>query len=164
VGAEAGATGRSLQPQLDQAFAERRRSSETRCQESLGRLDPEEWRSWAELLSMRAARSGSRAWRFQYVALERWHEAYELHRRLCAIAVRRHGTPCALASSASVIRRRTFCREASTLGQGLKEFAGCLGEVHDLDVLWERIRTFGSPTLKPLHIGERESSRTQSPR
>jgi len=133
-----------LQPQLDQALAEREEALKRDAQDSLSRLDPEEWRSWAELLSMRAARVRIEGLAFQYVALERWHEAYELHRQ----ALRNRSQTSWHALRVGIKRFRytaeNFLPERhQRWGKDLKNLQDALGEVHDLDVLWERIRTFG---------------------
>jgi len=133
-----------LQPQLDQTLAAREDALKRDAQESLGRLDHEEWRSWAELLSMRAARVRIEGLAFQYVALERWHEAYELHRQ----ALRNRSQTSWHALRVGIKRFRytaeNFLPERhQRWGKDLKNLQDALGEVHDLDVLWERIRTFG---------------------
>jgi CHAD domain-containing protein len=133
-----------LQPQLDQALAAREETLKRDAQESLSRLDHEEWRSWAEHLSTRAARVRIEGLAFQYVALERWHEAYELHRR----ALRNRSQTSWHTLRVGIKRLRytaeNFLPERhQRWGKDLKNLQDALGEVHDLDVLWERIRAFG---------------------
>jgi len=133
-----------LQPQLDQALAEREEALKRDAQESLSRLDHEEWRSWAEHLSTRAARVRIEGLAFQYVALERWHEAFELHRQ----ALRNRSQTSWHALRVGIKRLRytaeNFLPERhQRWGKDLKNLQDALGEVHDLDVLWERIRAFG---------------------
>src|SRR6266852_169436 len=73
--------GDPLQQVLDQALADREDALKRDAQTSLGRLDHDQWRRWSDHLGTRAARVRIENPVFQYLALERWQEAYELHRR-----------------------------------------------------------------------------------
>jgi len=133
-----------LQLELDQALAVREEALKREAQTSLGRLDAEQWRGWAEHLSARAARVRIESPAFQYAALERWHEAYELHRR----ALRNRSQVAWHALRVGIKRFRytaeNFLPERhERWAKDLKALQDALGEVHDLDVLWEQIRTFG---------------------
>ena len=134
----------SLQPLLDQSLAAREETLKRDAQESLSRLDQSEWRSWSEHLSSRAARVRIESPVFQYVALERWHEAYQLHR----LALRNRSQVAWHSLRVGIKRFRytveNFLPERhERWGKDLKHLQDALGEVHDLDVLWDRIRAHG---------------------
>jgi len=140
-----------LQPLLDQALAAREEALKRDAQESLSRLDHSEWRAWAEHLSSRAARVRIESPVFQYIALERWHEAYELHRH----ALRNRSQVAWHALRVGIKRLRytveNFLPERhERWGKELKYLQDALGEVHDLDVLWERIRAHGFEDREPV--------------
>jgi CHAD domain-containing protein len=133
-----------LQPLLDQSLVVREEALKRDAQESLSRLDHGQWRAWADHLSARAARVRIESPVFQYVALERWHEAYELHRR--ALRNRSQVTWHTLRVGIKRLRYtvENFLPERhERWGKDLKYLQDALGEVHDLDVLWERIRAHG---------------------
>jgi exopolyphosphatase/guanosine-5'-triphosphate,3'-diphosphate pyrophosphatase len=131
-----------LQPLLDEALAARETVLKREAQESLSHLDHDEWRTWSEHLAARAARVRLDSPVFQYVALERWHEAHELHRQAL-----RNRSQAAWHSLRVGIKRLRYTAENflpdrhERWGKDLKLLQDALGEVHDLDVLWEQIRT-----------------------
>lgn len=133
-----------LQLELDQALAVREEALKREAQISLGSLDAEQWREWAEHLSARAARVQIESPAFQYSALDRWHEAYELHRRAL-----RNRSQVAWHSLRVGIKRFRYTVENflperhERWAKDLKVLQDALGGAHDLDVLWEQIRTFG---------------------
>jgi len=133
-----------LQPLLDQALATREDALKREAQDSLSRLDHSQWRAWAVHLSTRGARVRIESPAFQYIALERWHEAHELHRQAL-----RNRSQAAWHSLRVGIKRFRYTLENflpqrhERWGKDLKTLQDVLGEVHDLDVLWEGIRTFG---------------------
>jgi CHAD domain-containing protein len=134
----------TLQQVLDQALAEREDALKRDAQTSLGRLDHDQWRKWADHLGARAARVQIESPVFQYLALERWHEAYELHRRAL-----RNRSKVSWHTLRVGIKRFRYTAENflperhERWGKDLKDLQDALGEVHDLDVLWEHIRAYG---------------------
>jgi CHAD domain-containing protein len=129
---------------LDQALGGREEGLKREAQSSLGRLDHDEWRSWAEHLAGRAARVRIDGPVFQYIALERWHKAWGLHRT----ALRNRSRVAWHALRVGIKRFRytaeNFLPERhERWGRDLKALQDELGEVHDLDVLWEQIRAYG---------------------
>ena len=135
--------GDSLQPVLDRALEEREQALKRDAQASLGRLDHAEWRHWAQHLGTRAGRVQLENPVFQYLALERWHEAYELHH--CAL---RNRSKVAWHALRVGIKRFRYTAENflparhERWGKDLKDLQDSLGELHDLDVLWEHIQAF----------------------
>src|SRR5436190_20455254 len=105
---------------------------------ALQAFDRKQWRSWADELPGRAAQIPADSAAFAHVALERWQEAHTLH----SIALRNR-------SKASVhelrigLKRLRYTLENflprlhETWGGQLKELQDLLGDVHDLDVLWQ---------------------------
>jgi CHAD domain-containing protein len=134
--------GDPLQPLLDQSLAIREEALKRDAQESLGHLDHHEWWTWAEHLSSRAARVRIESPVFQYVALERWNEAHDLHKQAL-----RNRSQVAWHALRVGIKRLRYTAENflpqrhERWGKELKYLQDALGEVHDLDVLWERIRS-----------------------
>ena len=160
--------GDPLQPVLDESLAAAEEGLKREAQISLGRLDVEQWRKWSDHLSTRAARVRLESPAFQYAALERWHEAYELHRQAL-----RNRSQVAWHSLRVGIKRfryivENFLPERHELwAKDLKSLQDALGEVHDLDVLWERIRTFGFADAETVsrwrnRIGEERSRRVKA--
>jgi exopolyphosphatase/guanosine-5'-triphosphate,3'-diphosphate pyrophosphatase len=126
------------------------RIREEECKQSarkdLQQFDRRVWRSWARSLPQRAARVRPGSSVYQHLALERWTEAYDLHKRAL-----RAGSMTSWHSLRIGIKRLRYTvenflpREQAEWGFDLKEVQDWLGEVHDLDVLWAaavRIQAF----------------------
>lgn len=104
---------------------------------ALAQFDCQRWSAWAQELPVRAASISSDSPLFTHLALERWHEAYALHRR--ALRDRTN-----VAFHALRIGIKHFRYTVENFLPGLHEFWGedlkvlqdALGDVHDLDVLW----------------------------
>jgi CHAD domain-containing protein len=103
----------------------------------LGQFDRKQWRQWSKSLPRRAARVRLGSLIFKHLALEKWTDAYELHKR--ALRTR---SQVALHTLRIGIKRFRYTvenflpREHEAWGNDLKELQDLLGEVHDLDVLW----------------------------
>lgn len=100
-------------------------------------FDVRQWRKWSRELPRRAARVRRGSVVFKHLALERWTEAYDLHRRAL-----RNRSQVALHELRIGIKRFRYIVENflpqlhEAWGADLKELQDLLGEVHDLDVLW----------------------------
>jgi len=100
-------------------------------------FDVRQWRKWSRELPRRAARVRRGSVVFQHLALERWTEAYGLHRRAL-----RNRSQVAFHELRIGIKRLRYTVENflprlhEAWGADLKELQDLLGEVHDLDVLW----------------------------
>jgi exopolyphosphatase/guanosine-5'-triphosphate,3'-diphosphate pyrophosphatase len=108
-----------------------------RAAEALQQFDAKQWRKWARELPPRAARVRKGSLIFRHLALERWTQAYELHRRAL-----RNRSQVALHNLRIGIKRFRYIvenflpHEHHAWGADLKELQDLLGDVHDLDVLW----------------------------
>jgi len=103
----------------------------------LQEFDRKLWRRWSTSLPRRAAKMRPGSILFKHLALERWTEAYELHRG--ALRNRSHVAFHRLRIGLKRFRYivENFLPEQHAAWSGdLKELQDTLGEVHDLDVLW----------------------------
>lgn len=116
---------------------------------ALQNFDRRQWKTWAGQLPGRAARISPDARVFAQLALERWSEAHALHLRAL-----RNRTNVAFHDLRIGIKRFRYTLENFLPGlyerwsADLKEVQDILGEIHDLDVLWEtalKIKGFSDP-------------------
>ena len=105
--------------------------------QALQEFDRKQWTRWAKTLPRRASRVRKGSIVFRHLALERWNQAYDLHRR----ALRNRSRIAWHALRIGIKRFRyiveNFLPEQHHAWQeDLKHLQDVLGEVHDLDVLW----------------------------
>jgi CHAD domain-containing protein len=112
--------------------------------EALQQFDRKQWQSWARTLPRRAARLQLGSEPFQSLALERWSHA----RRLQSAALKTE-SPAAFHRLRIGLKKFRYVVE-NFLPQlhpqwaaGLKRMQDALGEIHDLDVLWETALRIG---------------------
>jgi CHAD domain-containing protein len=117
------------------------RAREIECkQEALKELqqfDRKQWRQWSRILPRRAARVRPGSIVFKHLALEKWTAAYDLHKR--ALHTRSQTAFHELRIGIKRLRytvENFLPREHAAWGADLKYLQDFLGEVHDLDVLW----------------------------
>ena len=118
-------------------FEDRERQQKIQLTGILPGFDRKQWRQWAEFLSSRANQIPRPSPVFEYLALERWENAHELHRT--ALRNRSQTAYHQLRIGLKKLRYVTenFLPEHhQRWGKDLKELQDALGEVHDLDVLW----------------------------
>ena len=104
---------------------------------ALEEFDHKQWRHWSESLPRGAARFRLGSSLFKHLALERWTEARKLHDR----ALRSRSQAALHALRIGIKRFRYMVEnflpaEHEAWSHDLKEIQDLLGEIHDLDVLW----------------------------
>lgn len=118
-------------------LASREQEQKIRATEALRSFDTHQWRRWSRELPRRAMRIKPGSVVFQHLALERWTEAYTLHRKAL-----RHQSQVALHQLRIGIKRFRYIVENflpeqhEAWNSDLKEMQDVLGDIHDLDVLW----------------------------
>jgi len=136
---------------------------------ALQEFDRKQWKRWITSLSRRAVRVRMGSPVFRHLALERWTEAHELHRRAL-----RNRSQVAFHQLRIGLKRFRYIVENflpeqhAAWSDDLKELQDVLGEVHDLDVLWAtalRIRAFpdnGARTRWHARIIEERTRRIET--
>jgi len=119
---------------------------------ALQQFERKQWSIWADELPTRAARIPLDSPAFAHLALERWHDAHALHLRAL-----RNRTNVAFHDLRIGIKRFRYTIENflpslhEGWGRDLKEVQDALGDVHDLDVLWQtavNLKVFPDPAAK----------------
>ena len=135
-----GATGRMLQYLEGQ---EQRLKED--ALDALQSFDAGKWRIWAGELAGRAARIGALQPVFQQLALERWHEAHELHRQ--ALRNRSHIGFHRLRIGLKRFRytvENFLPRRLDAWAADLRELQDLLGDNHDLHILLQTAVRIGA--------------------
>jgi CHAD domain-containing protein len=122
---------------LLQFLANREAQLKQQAAVALQEFDRKQWRRWIAFLPRRAARMRPGSTVFQHLALERWTEAYELHRRALRIRsqVAFHRLRIGLKRFRYIVEN-FLPEQHEAWKDDLKGLQDLLGEVHDLDVLW----------------------------
>ena len=112
------------------------------AQQELAKFDRKRWLSLNTRLSSRAGRVPPGGIVFQLLALERWNEAHDLHRRAL-----RNRSAAAYHQLRIGIKRLRYTIENfvpalhEQWSKDLRNLQDALGEVHDFDVLWAILRS-----------------------
>jgi len=112
------------------------------AQEAVSNFDRKRWIALNAELAERATRVPLEGPVFQYLALERWHEAYELH----STALRNRSAVAYHQLRIGIKRFRytveNFLPERhERWSRDLRDLQDALGEVHDFDVLWGLVKS-----------------------
>jgi len=147
-----GAADDPVRQALEAELVKREKRCRRQAEKALEEFDRKKWKRWIRVLAPRSERVPLDSREFERIALDRWQEAYEFHRR----ALRR-STPGALHRLRIGLKRFRYAVENflpqrhAAWGEQLKQFQDWLGEVHDLDVLRETARktgAFSDPALR----------------
>ena len=119
------------------AFASLEQEHRNVARTALQTFDRKQWRQWSRGLPARAAHFRPGSPLFRHLALERWTEARELHRR----ALHNRSQTAFHELRVGVKRFRYIVENFlpaphEDWGADLKQIQDVLGDVHDLDVLW----------------------------
>ena len=105
---------------------------------ALGQFDRKQWRKWGNSLPRRAARIKPGSLMFKHLALERWNEAHDLHRHALRnrSQVGWHNLRIGIKRFRYIVEN-FLPEQHARWSEDLKKLQDLLGEVHDLDVLWQ---------------------------
>ena len=137
IAPEEGPIAHALLGQLD----EKEREEEREVRKALRRFSRKRWKLWAGHLAERAARLPADGPAAEYLAVERWEEAWALHRKAVHSGSHAsfHRARIGLKRFRYTVENFLPARSAAWLGD-LKKMQDALGEVHDLDLLLGMIR------------------------
>lgn len=113
-------------------------AAKVQAEAALQRFERKQWERWARSLNRRAARLRLGSEPFQSLALENWTRARRRHNRAV-----QNGSPAAFHALRIGVKKFRYVIENflpelhEEWARGLKRVQDGLGEIHDLDVLWE---------------------------
>ncbi len=129
---------------LETLLAQRENAEKTRAAKALKRFEPKKWLKTAARLAKRAEKLPVGGLAFQHQALQRWMEAYDLHRRAM-----RDRSKTAYHRLRIGLKRFRYTVENflpdlnDAWKKSLKDLQDQLGDIHDLDVLWDLLPQSG---------------------
>ena len=128
----------AVRERLATVLLERELQQKRSAAAALEQFERTQWGRWSQELPRRAERVQLDSPSFALLALEKWHEAHDLHTRAL-----QNRTNCAFHDLRIGIKRLRYTVENFLpalyvrWGEDLKELQDLLGDVHDLDVLWQ---------------------------
>jgi exopolyphosphatase/guanosine-5'-triphosphate,3'-diphosphate pyrophosphatase len=154
---------------LLQVFAVREEQLKLQAVQALSAFDRKRWQRWSRSLPRRIARFRQGSLIFRHLALERWTEAYKLHRQAMRnrSQVGFHRLRVGLKRFRYIVEN-FLPAEHAAWSEDLKRVQDMLGEVHDLDVLWSaaaHANVFPDPEARSLwrkRIGEERARRIET--
>jgi len=144
-------------------FSAREKTLQTAASDALAAFDLPQWQSWATILEERSQKIPPGSDVFQLMALERWQEA----RNLQTVAMRNR-SKLALHSLRIGLKKFRYIVENflpekhDAWIKDLKQLQDLLGDIHDLDVLWDtarEIRAFVSPQEREQWLSKQKRER-----
>jgi CHAD domain-containing protein len=150
---------------LNSYCLQREAELKTTAAEVIDGFDADRWLQWAQKLEQRVQSIGNPTEVFQVLALERYEAARELHSRAL-----RNRSKVALHELRIGIKKLRYIVEnflpeqERSWGKDLKNIQDLLGEVHDLDVLWDtarQVHAFASLQERQLWYAAVSRERTQ---
>jgi len=137
---------------LLQTFAVREEQLKLQAVQALSAFDRKQWQRWSRSLPRRITRFRPGSLVFRHLALERWTEAYKLHRQALRnrSQVGFHRLRVGLKRFRYIVENFLPAQHAAWSAD-LKRLQDVLGEVHDLDVLWSaaaRANAFPDPEAR----------------
>jgi CHAD domain-containing protein/HD superfamily phosphodiesterase len=148
VAPAAGGAKEALLAQLERREAEEKQEAES----ALAGFNRRKWKLWAEVLPERTKHLPLNGPAVAYLALERWNEAYRLHRQ--ALRNRTHPSFHRLRIGLKRFRytvENFLPRHHREWSADLKALQDLLGEVHDLDLLRQtsaKLEEFSAPAVR----------------
>lgn len=150
---------------LKSACLQRESILKTKAAEGVDKFDTQRWQQWAQKLDMLVRGVGSSTEVFQVLALERYEAAHKLHAKAL-----RDRSKTSLHELRIGIKKLRYIVEnflpdlEKSWGKDLRLLQDLLGEVHDLDVLWNtarQIQAFASPQERQQWCAAVARERTQ---
>ena len=136
-GEEPGKTSDPVAAKLLEHIKTREADCKQLARKDLDQFNRKQWRQWSKSLPQRAARVRPGSLVYLHLALEKWMEAYDLHKR--ALRTRSTISWHELRIGIKHFRytvENFLPQQHARWGDDLKDLQDLLGEVHDLDVLW----------------------------
>jgi CHAD domain-containing protein len=151
---------RQLAPETDETFilmsrylSERENRYRKNAEKALQNFKIKKWESWSRILSERIHRVRPESFVFQHIALERWSEMRSLHHQ--ALRNRSHVAYHRLRIGLKKFRYtiENFLPSLYVLwGTDLKRLQDFLGEMHDLQVLWQTALAIKALRNEEVHV------------
>jgi exopolyphosphatase/guanosine-5'-triphosphate,3'-diphosphate pyrophosphatase len=150
---------------LLQHFTGREKELQSAASAALAAFDIQQWQSWAAVLEQRSQMIAAGSEVFQLMALERWQQARDLH----TVAMRNRSKMSLHALRIGLKKFRYIVenflpQQHDTWINDLKHLQDLLGDIHDLDVLWDtarQIRAFASPQEREQWLRKQKRERQQ---
>ena len=130
-----------LKPRIREILLQEQEAAKSDATAALGEFDIRRWRKWSKDLSEKSRRIPVGSLVFEHLALERWIEAREMHRRAIRSRSRIGWHRVRIALKRFRYTLENFLpRHYAEWSEELKSVQDLLGAVHDLDVLRTKLR------------------------
>jgi exopolyphosphatase/guanosine-5'-triphosphate,3'-diphosphate pyrophosphatase len=130
-----------LKPRIREILSQEQETAKSDAATALGEFDVRRWRKWSKDLSEKSRRIPAGSLVFEHLALERWIEAREMHRRAIRSGSRIGWHRVRIALKRFRYTLENFLpRHYAEWSEELKSVQDLLGAVHDLDVLRTKLR------------------------